>query len=976
MGIFGASSRSQSTNAATLRLRFQTSLYAQPVPILHGQNRLAWSLGWAGHVQQVKGPGSGKGGSVSDQYFYFLPVLGFLCEGPIDDVVKRWKGGVTFAMDNANTDFIPFYGSQAQAEWGFLTAQYPDAARNYSYLAYVAVEHNPGNPSYPNGLNLGTSMTLPNCAFEVRGAVSCAVAETYLVASPYTFTPAYWALDAASVIETFAIPSGSPPVYDAQLSRARNSLPVTVYRNTQGGAGVDPNAIPQSASQGVIDVNGRVFTRMSSAGAVVASGQYFVPTAAAGYNPLRDTLKYTFYAGDIGLQVTIIDFALSPGVYYAYPAAGTVTANSNVIAGIASTANLAAGQRIVAPGVFPPGTIVVSVGANSVTMSAPALAGSSATFPFVSPNALSQVLGTPAQGEFSVSVQPGSYGQYLFAAADAGALLYIIDIPDASPADSITDLLTNPRYGVGLPAAMMGDLTLLTNWAYANGLFVSPVLTSAQALNSYLKDFSEALCGEFVWSSGQLTWVPYGDSAIAGNGKTYNPPVTVSGPAWSFDDDDYLKNEGTASVGISAFASDDPVVCASPAQYGPDVSNDVLVSYLDRGNAYNPWAVEAQDDAAIGVYGRKTADTKNYTFLCLQNAAVISAQLRLGRLQPRNRYTFTVPWYFVWLDPMDVVAISDSRMGLVNQWVRIVEIGENQQDGTLTLTVEDYLAGSATAPAIATQGSGHGGGGGGDVPDAVNPPILFEPPPAYLESTGVSGALLFCAALSGGSGGIADPNWGGAYVWLSLDGGTSYTQIGTAGLANMGVLTALLPAFSGTNPDTADTLAIDMTESAGTVVSASGDNPTLCYVDGELIGFATATLVSGNMYDLTTLYRGQDESCPDAHASGAGFAVMDGNIFKYQFAESLIGTTVTFKFQSFDVTGNYVQELSACTAYPYTVTGNGLGFSNSSFMNKPYHGASISLGNLSQKITDQFACGDLSQCITETLALGSLNSNE
>src|ERR1700689_5320725 len=99
MGIFGAGLRSQSTNAETLRLRFQTSMYAQPVPIVHGQNRLAWTLGWAGHVQAVPGPGSGKGGSVSNSNFYFLPALGFLCEGPIDDVLKRWKGGTTHPLE-------------------------------------------------------------------------------------------------------------------------------------------------------------------------------------------------------------------------------------------------------------------------------------------------------------------------------------------------------------------------------------------------------------------------------------------------------------------------------------------------------------------------------------------------------------------------------------------------------------------------------------------------------------------------------------------------------------------------------------------------------------------------------------------------------------------------------------------------------------------------------------------------------------
>src|SRR5262249_40506284 len=147
-------------------------------------------------------------------------------------------------------------------------------------------------------------------------------------------------------------------------------------------------------------------------------------------------------------------------------------------------------------------------------------------------------------------------------------------------------------------------------------------------------------------------------------------------PVYSLGDDDFLKNEGTSSVGVSAFSTEDPVVCVRKRQ--SDAYNDVKVEYLDRGNSYNPAIVEAQDDASINTFRLRPADTKPLHFFTGIQSALTSAQLQLGRQQVRNQYTFTVPWYYILLDPMDVVAVTDANLGLADQWVRILEITENQ----------------------------------------------------------------------------------------------------------------------------------------------------------------------------------------------------------------------------------------------------------------------------------------------------------
>lgn len=610
--LFGGSRVNDKTPPAT-SLRVQTALNGQPIAIVHGQQRIAGNLIWYGGFKSVTSAngGGGKGGIVGGggkgqaQTTYSADLIVGLCEGPIENITTVWSGQTIETVAAIGMGGAP--GLQGATPTGFMSAQFPQYALGYSNLAYAIAAP----------LQLGSSPDVPNLNFEVIGSVADALQETYTIASAsgYAFTPSYFNLSAC-VTEQVTVPTVSPYQIQAQNPTA-STLPLL----SAGGYILGPS-IPGSASQGVIDMNGRVFARVGTA---PATGQYIIAANASGW-------IYTFAAADAGLQVTLIDLAVSPGVY--------------VVGG----------------------------------------------------GWMSQVIGAPGAGEFSISVQPGSFGQYRFNAIDIGQEAVIIDVMDADPAASLSDYLTNPRYGCGFPTANIGDLSALHNYAYANGMFVSPAIVASQAANDYLNDFATGLNGEFVWSDGLLTFVPYGDTALSGFGCAYTPP---SAPIYALTDDDFLKNEGTASVGVSAFTGDDPVVCVRTRP--SDAYNDVKVEYLDRGNSYNPAIAEAQDDAAVNAYGLRPADTKQLHFFCSAAPATMSAQLQLSRQQARNLYSFTVPWYFILLDPMDIVAINDSYLGLVDQWVRVREITENQQDGTLTITAEEYLQGTGSAPLYGSQ---------------------------------------------------------------------------------------------------------------------------------------------------------------------------------------------------------------------------------------------------------------------------------
>jgi len=202
-------------------------------------------------------------------------------------------------------------------------------------------------------------------------------------------------------------------------------------------------------------------------------------------------------------------------------------------------------------------------------------------------------------------------------------------------------------------------------------------------------------------------------------------------------------------------------------------------------------------------------------------------------------------------------------------------------------------------------------------PGDTNPPIIFEPPPAL---TGGATEVWLIA-----TGGV---HWGGAQVWISSDG-NSYALAGTIYRGGrQGALTAGLPSHA--DPDATNTLAVDLTQSQGQLLSgttADADNyVTLCFCDGELLSYQTATLTAPYHYFLTYLRRGAYGTSIGAHASGSSFARFgpnDPSLFKYTYTAGFVGQTVYMKLPAFNIFGQSLQSLAGLTADTYTLTGAG-----------------------------------------------------
>jgi len=251
--------------------------------------------------------------------------------------------------------------------------------------------------------------------------------------------------------------------------------------------------------------------------------------------------------------------------------------------------------------------------------------------------------------------------------------------------------------------------------------------------------------------------------------------------------------------------------------------------------------------------------------------------------------------------------------------VRIVSIEEDDK-GLLAVVAEELTVGVSTPAANPRQGTSSFTLNRNIAASAINAPLIFEPPPAL-----TGNVAQVWAGASGGVAGVADPNWGGCYVWLSYDN-VSYSNIATIDQPlRQGFLTATLAAANGW--DTSHTLAVSLAESGGVLTGTSAvsaqQGATLALAGNELLAYESAGLTGAHAYNLTGLERGMYATAGAAHASGAPFARLDGAVIKYNLPASAVGQALYFKFQSFNVFGGGGEALSSCAVYTYTPSGAG-----------------------------------------------------
>lgn len=486
---------------------------------------------------------------------------------------------------------------------------------------------------------------------------------------------------------------------------------------------------------------------------------------------------------------------------------------------------------------------------------------------------------------------------------------------DADISAVIVDYLTNPVTGAGFAGAIQsltGNTNTFQAYCMALGLMVSNYENNQRAATDFMKEIMQIANSDLVLSCGTLRVVPYADTAVSGttaDGQnwSYTPDLT---PIYIFTDSDYCPKEGEEPVKLNRKATS-------------DTYNIVNLEYLDRSDYYNPSPASASNNWDISIRGPRCMSTITLHELTSATVAKTVAQLILNfQLYERNTYTFRVRADYWLLEPMDYIGINDSGLELTNQVCRITQIDEDE-DNFLTLTVMEVPGTIRNTPQY-NWTSAQGYFQNFDAaPGSVQAPAIFAMPPV---AAAISDGITVGIAVAGQT---SEAFWGGCNIYASVDGGNTYGWIGIVasnGPARYGALTANFPQVA--DPDTSSTLSVALANTtlqlSTAVTHADADDlQTLILVGSggtaEVMSYGGGTLVSAGNYNLSYFRRGLYGSQPEAQTSGAQFVRLDSSIFQIAFDPGMAGQEIYFKFCSFNSVGRAPEELSAVTAYSYTI---------------------------------------------------------
>jgi hypothetical protein len=492
---------------------------------------------------------------------------------------------------------------------------------------------------------------------------------------------------------------------------------------------------------------------------------------------------------------------------------------------------------------------------------------------------------------------------------------------DCDPKKLILDACTDPLTGIGIDPSEFDSLDSYSNYCVANGLLFSPFCNEQRMLRDYVSEWLEASNSELIQSGALLRVVPYGDTTVVANGKTYSPPS----PIYDLDDDDFMPVGDAKPVGVRR---------PGPQQ----VPNAVRVQFKDRANAYNPGGpVEAQDQLAIERYGHRPDATRSFDFITTQRTAAIVAQQILQRkMAIRNAPKVQVDFRYCLLDPMDLNTFTDPRLGYKKKPLRIASVSE-QENHALIFELEDFPWGAA-GPTLYPKQPGSGGGPNANVdPGPIGKVAILEANTAMRGADSRQELWIFAC-------GQDLETWGGCIVAISIDGGDTYPpELAGTLRANstLGTLDGDYPV--GTDPDSthglkalfgpgsgmrAFSVAEENSLASIAVIGPAGGATAYRLTSYELVAFGNASIigsVSGeDRWDLLPgggtpfVRRALKGSRAIDHPDGSTFALVDGEMFVFELDPSLAGKVLYFKFLGFNKHGNMQQSIADVSPYTFT----------------------------------------------------------
>jgi hypothetical protein len=467
-------------------------------------------------------------------------------------------------------------------------------------------------------------------------------------------------------------------------------------------------------------------------------------------------------------------------------------------------------------------------------------------------------------------------------------------------------LFAMPTFSTMMPKSW---LDAYSYWA-ANNYLISKSIDTQSAVSEIFREVIDVGNVGAVFSGGILKLVPYGDTSAVGNGYVYIPPHTTGAPPPTLTWDDLIT---TSKPGEKR--SDDPIEVTQKA--AQDCLNYVQCQYTNRENDYNNELIPLQNDAFIATYGFRPEASQTWDFVTTHQTAAWALGLRLKRnTYIRNTYKFRLSFYWSQMEPMDMLVLPTSEP------VRITQI-EEDADGMMQVEAEQWSYGTANVTVYPVQ-----------QPTSFLPiysqslpgdthPVIFEATPQSV----LARPNTIQIAVAGDN-----PQWGGCEIFVSQDG-NEYVPVGNMdSLGRVGLITNTVAI--GSDPDTVNTLSVDMTASEAELVTVTQPQAnqfaSLCALTNtggavELVSYETSTETALNRYNLTYLRRGVYGTTIGTWYAGDEFSYLGINgVFEYQYPSQYVGKTIYFKFTSYNMAHLQQQDLANVRAWPYVVLGTSL----------------------------------------------------
>lgn len=495
-------------------------------------------------------------------------------------------------------------------------------------------------------------------------------------------------------------------------------------------------------------------------------------------------------------------------------------------------------------------------------------------------------------------------------------------VTGSDPADIVWDILAHPIRGVDLFAGHVGSLRSFSNYCRAEDFLMNLLLDKQKPAAEVLNQIASHTNSQVVFDQGYLNIVPEAESLVAGQSRIYVPPQYAKGfgeasedlpedaitPIFDITEDDIISDNGAN------------IIVDVPSH--EDTKNVVTVEYLDAANHYAVSIVDQTDDAHISIFGRREADKIQAHEYTTEVPARKLAALKVQNLsyQPAE-IEITVAWKFFILSPMDIVSLTFPRFGFDRKLFRVLEI-EDTDDFAIKLRLRELIRGAATAPLYAAEKVSIT-----NLPKVPAPPLtdqvfIFEPT-FYM----TKGRPEIWIAL-----GSSQPNWGGARIWMSTDGGENYSPVGEVRDSSwVGTVTA--DHNTGTTTVELPNSILEATLEQSGTVDIRFDIPNvqitdLAPPDHKVWGRQIPVLVgtSGKRYEIISYFEasltGKDSQDRNSYQLGPGLlrgllgtdvssklsegsrvVFLNGPIFKLPVDRELLRSRLRFKFTSFNHLG-------------------------------------------------------------------------